>query len=141
MRPRVRRTVLTVHICASVALIGTTGSVLVVALTATGAGDDAHALYDVLGTLVFALAIPFSFISLGTGIALGLGTKWGVLKHRWVAAKLALQLAIIVTGALVVGPSIDAEEGGRIAVAGAANLAFAATAVGLSVFKPRGRLR
>lgn len=155
LSPRARKAVLTLHVGVSVALIGITGSVLIVALRAAGADSatEAHALYATAQTLAFALAIPFSLTSLATGIVLGLGTRWGVLTHRWVAGKLALQLAIILTGALVVGPSvqtlIDRTAAGRplgaarweLSVAGAANLIFAATAVGLAVFKPGGRLR
>ena len=37
-----------------------------------------------------------------------MGTRWGVLTYRWVTGKLALQLAIILTGALVVRPSVQA---------------------------------
>ena len=86
-------------------------------------------------------------------IVLGLGTRWGVLRYWWVTSKLALQLAIILTGALVVRPSVQAlidrsADGGPLGaarwvltIAGAANLTFALTAVALAVFKPGGRLR
>jgi hypothetical protein len=139
----------------SVALVGATASVLALALTAAGAdsASDAPALYSAIRTLVFTLAVPLSLASLATGILLGLGTSWGVLRHGWVVAKLCLQLAIILTGALVVGPSvgslIDASAVGdplgaarwTLPLAGACNLAFAITAVGLAVFKPHRRPR
>jgi len=155
LTPRARKAILTLHVSVSVALIGVTGSVLIVALQA-GSADraaDAHALYASARTLAFALAIPFSLTSLATGLALGLGTRWGVLRYWWVATKLALQLAIIATGALVVRPSvqalIDRSGDGRplgaarweLAIAGAANLTFALAAVALAVVKPGGRLR
>lgn len=155
LRPGARKAILALHVSASVALIGATASVLILATRAAGAdrAADAHALYTSVQTLAFALAIPLSLISLATGIALGAGSHWGVLTYRWVAGKLALQLAIIATGALVVGPSVqalvDASAAGRplgaarweLSVAGAANLIFAVTAVGLAVFKPGGRVR
>ena len=150
-----RKAILTLHVSVSVALIGVTGSVLILALTAASADSaaDARALYAAARTLAFALAIPFSLASLATGIVLGLGTRWGVLTYRWVAGKLVLQLAIILTGALVIRPSlqalIDRAADGQplgaarweLSVAGAANLTFAAVAVALAVFKPGGRLR
>jgi len=157
LAPRARKAILSVHVAASVALVGTTASVAIVALTAAGSdrAAEAHALYSALRTLVFGLAIPFSFTSLITGVALGLGTHWGVLRHGWVAAKLALQLAIILTGALAVQPWLDhlleASASGtgaalgaprwELPLAGAFNLALALTAVGLAVFKPRRRLQ
>ena len=80
LSPRARKAVLTLHVGVSVALIGVTGSVLIVALRAAGADSaaEAHALYTSAQTLAFALAIPFSLTSLATGIVLGLGTRWGV---------------------------------------------------------------
>ena len=130
---------------------------LILALLAAGAGSaaDAHALYSAVQVLAFALAIPFSFTSLATGIALGLGTHWGVLRHGWVVTKLALQVAIIATGALAIRPwvqhLIDASASSaqldlgaarwELPLAGALNLVFAATAVGLAVFKPRRHAR
>lgn len=150
-----RKATLTLHVGVSVALIGVTASVLIVSLRAAGADSpaDAHALYASAQTLAFALAIPFSLTSLATGLVLGTGSRWGVITYWWVTGKLALQLAIILTGALVVGPSvqalIDSSAAGRplgadrweLSVAGAANLIFAAAAVALAVFKPGGRVR
>ncbi len=149
-----RKAILTLHVSVSVALIGVTGSVLIVSLRAAGADSsaDAHALYVSAQTLAFALAIPFSLTSLATGLGLGLGTRWGVLRYWWVTGKLALQLAIILTGALVVRPTvqalIDRTDAGaalgaarwELTLAGVANLAFAIAAVALAVFKPGGRL-
>jgi hypothetical protein len=150
LRGRARKALLSLHVGTSVALIGTTSSVMLVAATASGA--EAHAHFASLRVLVFALAIPLSFTSLITGVLLGVGTHWGVLRHGWVAAKLALQLGIILTGALAVRPWLDASlaataagagpgpERWLIVAAGALNLAMAATAVGLGVFKPRRRV-
>jgi hypothetical protein len=107
---------------------------------------------------VFAVAVPFSFIALGSGIVLGLGTKWGVLRHGWVTAKLVMLVVIILTGALVVRPSMDhliaatsapapAAKPGlgssqwEPAAAAASNIVLAAVAVVVAIFKPGGRLR
>ena len=69
LSPGARKAILTLHVSVSVALIGVTGSVLILALTAAGAdgAGDAHALYTSAQTLAFALAIPFSLASLATG--------------------------------------------------------------------------
>ena len=160
LSPRARRVVLTAHVISSVALVGSSAGVLIVALSAAATDETvaAHALYTTMRTAVFALAVPLSFIALGTGIALGLGTKWGVLRHRWVAAKLVLLVAIILTGVLVVRPSMDhviaataapapaakpdlGSSQWEPAVAAASNIVLAIAAVALAVFKPGGRLR
>jgi hypothetical protein len=76
-----------------VALIGSGGGITVLSLIALGApAAGAHVLYTAARTLVSTLGVPLSFISLLTGIAMGLGTRWGVLRHRWTVAKLGLQL-------------------------------------------------
>ncbi len=146
--PRARKALLTLHIGASVALIGSGAGITALSLIAIGeSAGDAHVVYTAARTLVFTLGIPLSFISLLSGIALGLGTRWGVLRHRWTAAKLGLQLAIIACGGIVIRPAMDSLiDGGDAAewtmVAGAAfNTACAMLAVGLAVFKPGGRLR
>jgi hypothetical protein len=151
--------VLAVHVIASVALIGSSASTVGIALAASGAErpGDAHVLYATARTLVYALAIPLSLTALVTGIALGLGTHWGILRHRWVTAKLALLVAVILNGALVVRPLIGelidatsamgapprdiAATRWALPAAAALNIAFAAASAILAVFKPGGRLR
>jgi hypothetical protein len=148
LSPRARKSLLTLHIGASVALIGSGAGITALSLIATGeSAADAQVIYRAAETLVFTLGVPLSFISLLSGIALGLGTRWGVLVQRWTAAKLGLQLAIIGCGGLVIRPAMESLiDGGDAAewtmVAGAAfNTACAVLAVGLAVFKPGGRLR
>ncbi|MCC6381077.1 MAG: hypothetical protein IT304_01135 [Dehalococcoidia bacterium] len=157
LSPAWRKAALTLHVVASVALIGTTASVVILAVRAASAESaEARALYESAGVLAFALAIPFSMASLASGLLLGFGTPWGVLRYYWVVAKMALLLAIILVGALGVGPSLQdladrAAEGGagaalgsrrwQLALLGAANLLFAVAAVVLSIFKPWGRIR
>jgi hypothetical protein len=154
---RARKSVLTVHVIASVALIGSSASTVGIALIASGTEPtgEAHVLYTAARTLVYALAIPFSLTALVTGIALGLGTRWGVLRHTWVVAKLGLLAAVILNGALVIRPLIGDLIGATSATAaqdlGAArwampaaaalNIVFAGTSAVLAIFKPGGRLR
>jgi hypothetical protein len=160
LSPRARRLVLTVHVISSVGLVGSSAGVLVLALSAAATDQTvaAHALYTTMRTAVFAVAVPLSFIALGTGIALGLGTKWGVLRHGWVTAKLVLLVLVILTGALVVRPAMDhviaatsapapaakpdlgASEWEPVAAA-ASNIVMVVVAVALAIFKPGGRLR
>jgi hypothetical protein len=51
--------------------------------------------------------IPLSVGALVSGIALGLGTKWGVLRYPWVVAKLALIISVMVVGGAVIGPALN----------------------------------
>ena len=149
MSSRVRRSVLTVHIISSVGLLGDSAGFLAVAIRAASTDDAALAssAYELLEMFSIVFGIPLSMITLATGLALGFGTKWGVLRHRWVTAKLLLVLSVILVGAFVIGPSLTLMQdgtGGRettlILAAGWQVLALM-LATGLSVFKPGKRRR
>jgi uncharacterized membrane protein len=145
---RPRRALLTVHVVASVGLLGEIAGFLAVALRAARSDDPAFAAaaYELLATFTVVFGIPLSFIALGTGVALGLGTKWGLLRHWWVTAKLVLLTSVIAVGAGVLGPQVDLlrrDAGGSetAVVLGAAwDVAALVLATGLSFFKP-GRTR
>jgi hypothetical protein len=141
-----RNAVLTTHIAASVALLGDSAAFLAIAIRAHGLpADDAQASYEVLGMLSVVFGIPLSFVALFTGVALGLGTRWGVFRYPWVVTKLVLLVSVMAVGGLVLSPAeadaLDGRGGSGALIAGATWDVVALTAaVGLSVFKPgRGR--
>ena len=148
MSQRVRRTVLTAHIITSVGLLGDCAAVLAINIRAATTGDPglANASYELLDMFSFVFGIPLSFAALGTGLALGLGTKWGLLRHRWVTAKLLVIVSVILVGALVLGPQtaamLDGHDGSEtvLILASAYDVLALSLATGLSVFKP-GRRR
>jgi hypothetical protein len=153
-RPATRhKALLTVHIAAAVALLGTSSGLLIAALRAAMRSDSqqAHALYELMRLSTYSLGIPFSFIALGAGVLLGLTSKWGIVRYWWVTSKLALLLATIIVGALLTGPSIDqmaeATSPGRIGddtakwwivAAVGSQIALVLSATILAVFKPGG---
>jgi hypothetical protein len=149
LSPRVRRAVLTAHVIASVGLLGDVAAVLAVnirAATSTDAGF-ASASYELLQMFSLVFGIPLSFAALITGLTLGLGSKWGVLRHAWVTAKLMLLLSVILVGALVIGPATNEMREGNggadtVLIAAAAWDVLALTvATVLSVYKPGRRRR
>ena len=148
MSPSLRRAVLTVHIAASVGLLGDCAGIVAINVRAATTGDPALAAasYELLEMFSIVFGIPLSFASLGTGLALGLGSKWGVLRYRWVTGKLVLNISVILVGALVIGPANAAMVDGRggaeatLIAAGAYDVLALLLATGLSVFKP-GRRR
>jgi hypothetical protein len=148
LRPGVRRAVLTLHIAASVALLGSCAAIVAIHVRAASTSDAglASSAYELLGMFPTLFGIPLSLTSLVTGVVLGLGSKWGVLRYRWVTAKLLLLLSLIVVGALVLGPQTaamaDDGSGSQTAlIAASAWDVFAlALATCLSVYKP-GRAR
>ena len=149
LSPRVRRAVLTGHIIASVGLLGDCAALLALTIRAAATSDPelAASSYELMSMFSMLFGIPLSFASLGSGLALGFGTKWGVLRHRWVTAKLLLIVSVILVGALVIGPSeaamIDG-GGGRelvLTLAGGYDVLALCLATGLSVYKQRRRAR
>ena len=89
---RTRNIVLTIHIVVSVGLLGDSAGFLAVAIRRATSDDPAFvdASHDLLGTFALFFGIPLSFLALLTGLALGLGTPWGVFRHPWVIVKLVL---------------------------------------------------
>jgi Predicted integral membrane protein (DUF2269) len=138
---RLRNTVLTAHIVVSVALLGDSAGFLAVAIRRAASDDPAFvaAAHDLLGTFALFFGIPLSFLALLTGIALGLGTPWGVFRYPWVVAKLVLIITVIIVGATVLRPVLtdDTNASNAPLIVGAAYDVTALTvATALGVFKP-----
>jgi hypothetical protein len=136
-----RKPLLFLHVTASVALLGATSSSLLLALVAGGDRD----VYDLISLQSAVFGIPLSMLSLATGIALGAATKWGTLRYWWTTLKLGLLLGVILNGALNIGPATAqlADGGGsstRLIVAAAFSVTLMIASVGLSVYKPGGRV-
>jgi hypothetical protein len=139
-----RHTLLTAHIIVSVGLLGDTAGFLAIAVRLASTHDPAGRveLLNVLNMFATFFGIPLSVGALVSGIVLGLGTKWGVLRYPWVVAKLALIISVMVVGGAVIGPALhvmlsgDANATRQLMAAGAYDLLALAVATGLSVFKP-----
>ncbi len=153
-RAHLRKSLLTLHVVTAVGLLGSVAGLLVAAMRAATRDDpvDAHAIYELMAILPFTLGIPLSFLALGSGVVLGVTSRWRVLRHWWVTAKLALLGSTILLGALVVGPTVDTLVDGtasagavdragawRLVVVLATQLVMVLTAVILAMFRPGGR--
>jgi hypothetical protein len=143
---RTRNVVLTVHIVVSVGLLGDSAGFLAVAIRRSLSNDPAmiESSHELLGMFALFFGIPLSFLTLITGVALGMGTRFGVFRHGWVIAKLVLIVTVIIVGATVLRPVLSddagADSGSGMLIAGAAYDVVALTAAtALAVFKPRRR--
>ncbi|WP_245623123.1 hypothetical protein [Spirillospora albida] len=153
-----RKTVLVAHVVSAGAWIGIDVIVAVLVLSGRFATTDAvrGLAYQALATFVVWPMLASALVCLATGLVLGLGTRWGLLRYWWVAVKLVLNLVLCVLIVLALQPGMD-EVGayGRDLPAGAAapptidNLFFPPAvsltaltfATVLAVAKPWGRLR
>ena len=144
LRGRAHKLALTAHILTSV---GWFGIAIVVAFCglAAAASDDrvlASALYRTMETAPW-LSIPAGLAAVATGVLLGLGTSFGLVRHWWVVVKIVIAAAVIVTDAVLVGHVAHDAVAGRVGPplygSTIAHVVVLGVATVLSVFKPRGR--
>lgn len=148
-----RKSAVTVHVVAALALLGVSTVVLVAGVHAATRGDarDAQAVYSLLRLLTFSLDLPLAAVTLLSGVLLALTSRWGMFRHWWVIAKLAIYGATLVIGLVLIGPSLDTmidvteaqrpeESGARstLVVAAAVQVVILSGAATLGVFKPGG---
>lgn len=145
------------HVVAAVGWLGVTATFLVLTVALLDSRDSAtlRAGYAMHELMVTWLARPAALLTLGTGLVLSLGTRWGLVRHWWVLAKLVL---LVATVAVTVSVSPDllrysiehADEAGTAGYADAQrvlvlmaiyHVVMIGTAAALSVYKPAGRLR
>ena len=101
-----------------------------------------EALLRAVHTMLW-LSVPAGLLALATGVWLGVGTRWGLLRHWWVALKLAGAVAVIVTDVLVVRAGVleamALRESRSLYGSAAAHCVVLGLATWLSIVKPRGR--
>jgi hypothetical protein len=151
--PPVRKALLSAHLITAVGLLGVDLTIL--ALGIAGArGADAVAVYPAALLLGLWLLLPLALGSWATGVALGLLTPWGLVRHWWVTLKFAFNSVGLVLATFVLRPALvaaaDAARAGGVVpdlqriglIRDAAGATTVLTlSVLLAVYKPFGRLR
>ncbi|MQY27360.1 hypothetical protein NRB56_29430 [Nocardia sp. RB56] len=96
LRPTARKVWVFLHVGFSVGWLGVSMTMLVLASVGARARDPAlrHYAYEFMHVLDMAIVIPVALLTLITGLVVSLGTKWGLVRHWWVLAKLGIALAI-----------------------------------------------
>ncbi|MFI6503418.1 hypothetical protein [Nonomuraea typhae] len=151
--PRTRKIALIAHIVAMSAWIGLDLALGVLVLTAVSTGNPAaYQAAHLIGVWPMLIA---SLLTLATGILLGLGTRYGLIRYWWVAVKLAVNvlMSALLYFSLRPGLYTAAEYGRRLAAGDTAAQppeqllypifvapALLLFAVVLAVVKPWGRL-
>ncbi|MEU5722665.1 hypothetical protein [Micromonospora sp. NPDC047738] len=155
---RTRKGVLVVHIASAGAWLGVDVAMAVVIFTAVFKHDTGTRALCYQALQLFAVWPLFTAgtICLASGVVLGLGSKYGLVRYWWVATKLALNVLLTGLVPLALRPGLSGlNELGRQLAAGH----LATTSVGnmiyppivspaallvalvLAVFKPWGRIR
>jgi uncharacterized membrane protein len=78
-----------------------------ISAAATGRAELADAYYAVMDRLVNSLMPAAAIATLATGLLLALTTKWGLLRHHWVLAKLVLAAATVLVGVTTIDAAIQ----------------------------------
>lgn len=94
---RARHVVLIVHIVASVAWIGVNLAMLALVVAGLTSSDgQVVAVAQQAVTIIVPPVVPaLAILTVGSGIVLGLGTRWGLLTHRWVVIKLVMSVVML----------------------------------------------
>jgi hypothetical protein len=155
---RTRKWYLVGHLVSAAAWFGLDLALGILACTAL-LTDDPGVTAASLRALEFFAVWPMltaSVLTLATGAVLGLGSKYGLVRYWWVAAKLAVNVLMVVLIVVALRPGItEAAEYGRELVTGGGSAArpsdllypvFVAPSLLLfsyllTVFKPWGRVR
>lgn len=161
MTPTLRKLALTAHIIFSVGWLGAAATYLVVAVGALVSGDAARMreVYPFLERVGWSAIVPLCVAALVSGLVQSLGTRWGLFRHYWVVAKLALTLfasavllvhlpavsaaarnAAISVATAPVSPHGPGRQAGPapIVIHAAGGVAVLTAIAALSVFKPWG---
>jgi hypothetical protein len=153
LRPAGRKLAVTVHVGLSVGWLGV--SLVMLALSVAGlVADDSgarHRTYQIMDLLDVVVVIPLVLVSIVSGLVVSLGGKFGLARHWWVLAKLAISLVIPFCGGalshiwieeLVEINAVPNGAGGPGVALATLMAAFCTglwTATALSVYKPWGR--
>jgi hypothetical protein len=148
--PRWRKAILTLHIVTAVGWLGT-DLVLVTLGTAGLAGVDAAVVNPAQGLIGLVLFTPLSLLVWLVGVVNAVGTPWGLVRHWWVATKLAivtLMLALVafalrpnLLAALHDGAALDPRTRLNLLIAPIVSSTLLLVSTVLSTYKPWGRTR
>lgn len=155
MRPKTRKAALVVHIVAAGSWIGLDVMLAVLVFTPLLTSDPrtASLCYQVIPLLIWPI-LTAALASLASGVVLGLGTHYGLVRYWWVAIKLALNILLTALIVILLRPGLQeaAELGPQLdggpATADLSALVFppivSSTALiiatVLAVYKPWGRI-
>lgn len=158
MSQRTRKLTLFVHIVSAGAWIGidVIVGVLVIAGWFTADPSVQGVAYVALGTFAVGPMLAAGLACLVSGVLLGFGTRYGLIRYWWVVIKLVMNVVLCTLIGFLLGPGMpDLIEHGKALLGGAqpsldvstlffpptVSLTVLTAATFLAVFKPLGRLR
>jgi hypothetical protein len=103
-----RRMVLLVHLAGSLGWFGADVVLGVLAVTGFVSEDPARvaACYTALHVFAVPVLVSLGLVSLGSGLVLGLASRWGVVRTRWVLVKLVINLVLVALVPVLLQPRL-----------------------------------
>ncbi len=102
MTPRLRKLALTAHVTSSVGWLGAVVGFLALAVAGLTShdADMVRASYIAMELTGWYVIVPFCLAALLTGLAVSLGTRWGLFRYYWVLMKFLMSViaALILFG-------------------------------------------
>jgi hypothetical protein len=157
MTPRLRKFALTTHVSVSVGWLGAVAAYLALAITGltTREGSMASVAYRAMEVIGWLVIVPCSLTALLSGLVQALGTEWGLFRHYWIVAKLALTVPatailllhipsvsrmarLALDAALATGDFVQLRT--QLVVHAVGGLLVLLTITALSIYKPWGRI-
>jgi uncharacterized membrane protein len=160
LTPTTHKLLLLLHIVVSVGWLGLNVGNLTLAITGLTTDDPGtqHAAFGAMYLIGGPLLVPVSLLALVSGVLLGLYTRWGLVRYRWVLVKLTLTVVAVLLIPLSLLPGLrdlsalmastpagELADTGALALdmlaAGIVSTSMYVTNAVLSVLKPWGRTR
>ncbi len=158
MPPPARKTVLVLHVIAAVGWLGVTFANVALGATLLTTNDPQvqHAMFRALGVVADFVLIPIAWTAFLTGLLLALGTKWGLIRHKWVLTKFLLTTLVVLLTTFSLVPGLKSQrDAAEVAAAdqllvtdpnsmisaGVVSTTIYTICVLLSIVKPWGRTR
>jgi hypothetical protein len=155
MTPGLRKFVLIVHLTSSLGWVGAVVAYVALGVAAVANRDPAtvRAAWIAMELIGWSVIVPLALAALVTGLAISLGTAWGLFRHYWVMISLAL--TILATVILILHmPSVSSNaavargaDSGQLAQLGGdlghaiGGLLVLLVVTVLNVYKPQGLTR
>ncbi|SEH73744.1 hypothetical protein SAMN04489835_3479 [Mycolicibacterium rutilum] len=162
LRPRPRKALVAAHAVAAACWVGIAATFVAMAVLAMSTNDihRSATVYELMALFDITLLPWANFATILTGVGLSLTTKWGLLRYRWVVAKIAIAAGILMMAFGFLHDSLErvGAEATQLAARGAATAHLSGTAdvvlwsfgcallgliaaLLLSLYKPGGRTR
>lgn len=150
LTPRWRKALLTLHVVTAVGWLGV--DLVLLTLGVSGmAGSDPATVYPAMGLIGTTLFVPLSVAVWVIAVVGAWATPWGVLRHWWIIAKLALTTVMLglvlfalrpnLVAAMIDGAALAQQQRLDLMIAPVVSSTLLVVATVLSTYKPWGRVR